>query len=577
MSRYVLGISAHYHDAAAALVEDGRVVAAASEERFSRIKHDSSLPVRATQFCLEHAGITINDVDYVVYYEKPLRKFERLVVWQLLTFPKSWPSFRRSMLTWFTDKLWVRNNLVGMLGVDPKKILFCDHHLSHAASAFFCSPFETAAVLTVDGVGEWATTALFRGSGTRLTPLREVHFPHSIGLVYSAFTAYLGFAVNDGEYKVMGMAGFGEPTFEEEVKRILRGRQDGSFEVDTALLAYHYSSDRSYTPDFEKVFGPARWPGAAFDPEQGEGRRYANIAASVQKVTEDTLVGVANALFDETGLEALCMAGGVALNVVANRVIMQRTKFKRLFVQPAAGDAGGAIGAALWAWHEVMKRNRAVPLSAPDLGREWSAAQISATLRDLRYSYVELAPDELVRCAVDELVRGGVIGWFQGRFEWGPRALGYRSILADPRTNAMARRVNEKVKFREPFRPFAPSTIYEAEGRYFEQQDGLDEVLPWMLAALRVHPAACSVLPATTHVDATARVHRVTTRTNPLYHALLSTFGEATGHPVLLNTSLNLRGQPIVASPLQALATFQESELDALFLGRFRVTKADWH
>ncbi len=573
MSRYVLGISALYHDAAAALLRDGEVVAAASEERFSRLKHDPAIPVRAARFCLRQAGLSISDVEHVVYYEKPLRKFERLVVSQLLEFPRSWNAFRQTMLGWLTDKLWVRNALVQKLGVDPGKLLFCDHHLSHAASAFYCSPFEEAAVLTVDGVGEWSTTTLFRGSRDGLRRLSEVRFPHSIGLVYSAFTAYLGFQVNEGEYKVMGMAAYGQPRFEEEVRRILRPSPDGSFEVDTSYLSYHYSAEESYTKRFEERFGPARFPGAPFDPEDAECRRFADVAASIQKVTEDCVVGLANALHARTGLDSLCLAGGVALNTVANREVMRRTPFKRLFVQPAAGDAGGALGAALWAWNEVMGGERGRALAASGLGEEWRDAELATILRDLRIGYQELDADALTQRAAQDLVDGKVLGWFQGRFEWGPRALGHRSILADPRRADTARRVNEKVKFREPFRPFAPSVAAGAEARYFDLVSGLEPAAAWMLAVVPVRSSAQALLPATTHVDASARAHVVEEAANPLYHRLLHDFGDATGHPVLLNTSFNLKGEPMVASPLQALATFRHSDLDLLYLGPFRVEK----
>ncbi|MDP6934062.1 MAG: carbamoyltransferase N-terminal domain-containing protein, partial [Myxococcota bacterium] len=438
MSRWVMGISALYHDSAATLLRDGQIVAAASEERFSRVKHDAALPVRSVNWCLEHAGIGIEDLEQLVYYEKPLQKFERLVVSQVKHFPRSLKAFRRMALTWLTEKLWVRNGLINALGIAPERILFSDHHLSHAASAFYCSPFDEAAILTVDGVGEWASTTLFRGGPDGIERLSTLRFPHSIGLVYSAFTAYLGFRVNNGEYKVMGMAAYGEPRFEEQVLKILRPQEDGSFDVDTRYVSYHYSATDSFNQRFEDLFGPARPPGSPFDPtDGGEGRRYADVAASIQKVTEDCLVGLANRLHEMTGSPNLCLAGGVALNSVANREVILRSPFEHLFVQPAAGDAGGSMGAALWAWHEIMGQPREPSTLRPNLGREWSDKEIEEILADLRIDAEKLEGDQLVQRAAEDIAQGRIVGWCQGRFEWGPRALGHRSILANPMAEGM--------------------------------------------------------------------------------------------------------------------------------------------
>ncbi len=574
MPKVVLGISAQYHDAAAALVVDGKLVAAASEERFSRLKHDASIPVRATRWCLAHAGMTMSDVDHVVFYEKPLRKFERLMVNQLLHFPKSFKAFQRSAMVWLTDKLWVRNTLCKQLGVHPAKLLWSEHHLSHAASVFYGSSHADAAILTVDGVGEWASTGLWHGGPEGIKPLLEVSFPHSIGLVYSAFTAFLGFRVNNGEYKVMGMAAYGDPIFEQEVRKVLWPEEDGSFAVDTQYLSYHYSATDSYTPAFEALFGAPRFPGSDFDPTSPEGKRFADIAASIQKVTEDCLVGLANRIHQETGSNHLCMAGGVALNSVANTAILKRTPFKSLTVHPAAGDAGGAVGAAFWAWNEVLGLPRNQPLDTPGLGRAWSHEEVGELLVDLKVTHTDLG-DSVCDAAAQDIADGKVIGWVQGGFEWGPRALGHRSILANPRDPDMQDRVNEKVKFRERFRPFAPSVMAGAEGRYFEIPEGSEQPIRWMLMVVDVNEDQREAMPAITHVDGTARIHVVEESANPRYHRLLASLGEKTGHPIVLNTSFNLKGEPIVHSPISALATFMRCGIDVLYIDSYRIDKAD--
>jgi len=573
MACNILGISALYHDAAAALVVDGSVVAAASEERFSRLKHDSALPVRATKWCLEQGGITMDDVDHVVFYEKPLRKFERLMVMQLLNFPWSFKAFQRASLVWLTDKLWVRNSLVKKLEVHPDKILWSEHHLSHAASAFYCSPFEEAAILTVDGVGEWATTTLWKGTAEGLEQIHEIRFPHSIGLVYSAFTAFLGFRVNNGEYKVMGMAAYGEPRFEAEVRKVLRPHEDGSFSVDTKYVKYHYSATDSYTDAFAAMFGEPRFPGAHFDPTTPQGKHWADVAASIQKVTEECLVGLANRIHADTGMDNLCMAGGVALNSVANLEVLTRSPFKRLHIHPAAGDSGGAVGAALWAHNDVLGGARGAPMTQAGLGQAWSHEEVGQMLGDLKIAHEDVG-EAVSSMAAADIAEGKVIGWFQGGFEWGPRALGFRSILANPRDVLMQDRVNEKVKFRERFRPFAPSVMAGAEDRYFEIPEGAEQPIRWMLMVVPVKEDQRAQMPAITHVDGTARIHVVEEAANPAYHQLLQALGEQTGHPIVLNTSFNLKGEPIVSSPVHALATFMRCGLDVLYLGAYRVDKS---
>jgi carbamoyltransferase len=571
MTRYVLGLSAYYHDSAAALVADGEIIAAASEERFSRIKHDPALPIAAATWCLESQNIKAQDLDYIVFHEKPLLKFERLMVTHLREFPRSFRAFQRMAMTWLPDKLWIRSIIAAQFAIPPSKIAFCDHHLSHAASAYYSSPFESAAVLTVDGVGEWATAALFDGTTNGIERLSEVRFPHSIGLVYSAFTAYLGFQVNDGEPKLMGLAAYGEPRYKDEVRRVLRSRGDGSFECDLSYLSYHYSATSSYTSRLEELFGPARAASSGFDWNSDDGRRYADIAASVQAVAEDCVVDLANHLHSCTDRSDLCLAGGVALNGVINYGLLKRTPFKRLFVHPAAGDDGCAAGAALWCWNEVVGGTRGPQFHTAALGKQWSDGYLAKLLDDLGAEHEELDEDRIVQRAVDDLQRGQTVGWFQGRFEWGPRALGNRSILADAAVRGMNDRINRKIKFREEFRPFAPAICEGAEHTYLDLPEGSAFVAPWMLLVTPVAQSARDKLPATTHIDGSARPQVVSASANSKFHRLIRTFGEATGQPVLLNTSFNLKGEPIVASPLQALRTFYSSELDALYIGNFRL------
>jgi carbamoyltransferase len=589
----ILGVSCYYHDAAAALIDDGCLVAAAEEERFSRKKHDSGFPQAAIAFCLEQAGISAADLDWVVFYEKPFVKFERILTTMLATYPRAWRAFCDAMVTWMGDKLWVRNHLSERIGVPASKILFVDHHGSHAASAFYPSRFDRAAILTVDGVGEWTTASLGIGDGTTIRLLREIRFPHSLGLLYSVFTAFLGFEVNEGEYKVMGMAPYGEPRYLDQVWRLVRLERDGSFGLDMDYFAYHYSRDTAYSEKFVQLFGPPRRPGlpfftsrsgypsyfgpkpSDFAERQRENEHYADIAASIQRVTEEVLLTMARAAHRETGCTRLCLAGGVALNSVANGRILRETPFEELFVQPAAGDSGGAIGAALYAYHALLGQpRRPTPMEHAYWGREYAEADIRLALdrRGLRYRYFD-DESELLDATVDALATGRVVGWFQGRFEWGPRALGNRSILADPRRAEMKDVVNTKIKFREPYRPFAPSVLAEETTRLFDLPDGArHDPARFMLLVV---PVKTDRVPAVTHVDGSARVQTVFAETNPLYHELIRRFGQATGVPVVLNTSFNLKGEPIVNTPDNALNTFFSSEMDVLVLGHHLVYKTD--
>jgi carbamoyltransferase len=596
----ILGISCFYHDAAAALLQDGQLIAAAEEERFTRKKHDSDFPRRAIEFCLKKGGIAAGDLDYVVFYEKPFVKFQRILMSALQTFPRSFGVFQRAMLNWLGEKLWMRDVIERQLRIAPDKILFSEHHLSHAASAFFCSPYQDAAILTVDGVGEWATATLGVGRGTEIKLYKEVRFPHSLGLLYSAFTAFLGFEVNEGEYKVMGMAPYGEARYVDEVWKLVRVGQDGSFWLDMDYFAYHHSATRSFNSKFEGIFGTPRDPAAPFFTSRtgypsyygerpanfaglaADNQRYADIAASVQVVVEEILLRMVNALHRETGLTNLCMAGGVALNSVANGRILREGPFTSLYIHPAAGDGGGAIGAALYAHHTLLAQPRGFVLRHAYWGEEESDGAIRSFLdtHSIPYEHVE-DEDKLLDRVVDGLVSGAVTGWFQGRFEWGPRALGNRSILADPRRADMKDIVNVKIKFREPFRPFAPAILAERTQEYFEAYPREDWTDPsarnypgtFMLLVFPIKPDKHAAIPAVTHVDGSGRLQTVYRDTNPLYYRLIEKFGEATTVPVVLNTSFNLKGEPIVTSIQDAYNTFSKSGMDTLVAGRFIVPK----
>lgn len=566
----ILGISCFYHDAAAALLHDGRLVAAAEEERFSRVKHDTRYPRRAIQFCLQAAGLEAGAVDYVVFYEKPFTKFERLLKTTLQTVPRSLPLFRAAMGSWLVNKLWIRELLHEDLGTPRDRILFTDHHQAHAASAFYCSPFEEAAVLTVDGVGEWACGTLGWGRGTRLEQTQELRFPHSLGLLYSTFTAFLGFAVNDGEHTVMGMAAYGTPRYVDKIRRIVRIYDDGSLWLDLRYFAFHRSTTRSFSRKFVELFGPPCDPRAADHPDPDR----CDLAASLQQVTGEIVVAMARRALAASGLTALCYAGGVALNGVANWRIVRETPATALFIQPAAGDAGGALGAALYASHAWLGRPREFVMSHAAWGAQASASEAIEYLRREQVRHERFDdPDRLVDRVVGLLTQGRVVGWVQGRFEWGPRALGHRSILADPRDPAMKDRVNRAIKFREPFRPFAPSILASEAARYVELPEGARGPARFMQVAPPVRPDRRAEIPAVTHVDGTARLQLVEESVNPRYAALLTRFQQATGVPVLLNTSFNLRGDPIVNTPAEAYATFRRSGLDAVVLEDCLVTK----
>jgi carbamoyltransferase len=589
----ILGVSCYFHDAAAALLRDGALVAAAEEERFSRKKHDFGFPENAIDFCLRTAGIKPGDLDYLVFFEKPFLKFERLLLTSMQTFSRSLRVFREAMLTWLGDKIWIRHLIQNKLGLPSEKILFSEHHLSHAASSFLCSPFEEAAILTIDGVGEWTTASIGVGKGNQVRLLKEIRFPHSLGLLYSAFTAFLGFEVNEGEYKVMGMAPFGKPNYVDQVKKLIRLHGDGSFELDMDYFSFHHSSEQTYNRKFVDLFGAPRPPESHFFTESSgypsyfgekpsnysalcqENQHYADIAASIQVVIEEAVLKLARQAQVETGCKNLCMAGGVALNSVANGRVLRETPFEGLYIQPAAGDAGAALGAALFGYHTVLGQPRSFVMEHAYWGEQHDAAATEAFLQSNGIAYEHCSnQEELIERCVESLAQGKVLGWEQGRFEWGPRALGNRSIIADPRRVDMKEIVNVKIKFREPFRPFAPSVLAERAHDYFEIGTG-DCKYPsrFMLNVAPVREDKRAAVPATTHVDGTGRLQTVAREANPRYYALIESFGQLTGVPVLLNTSFNLRGEPIVNTPAEAYSTFARSGIDVLVLGDYLVRK----
>ena len=593
----ILGLSFFYHDSAACLLVDGVPLAMAEEERFSREKHDSGWPQLAVDFVLAQGEISEQELDWVVFYEKPFLKFVRVMKSSLAAFPLAPAVFIRSIRNLFLDKIWIRHLISEKLRIDPAKILFSNHHLSHAASAFFCSPYEKAAILTVDGVGEWATTTLGVGEGNKINVLEEINFPNSLGLFYSAFTAFLGFEVNEGEYKVMGMAPYGRPKYTAEVKKTIELAGDGSYKLNMDYFIFDKSLERTYSQKFVQLFGASRdpaskfftratgWPtyfgpkpqGEEYERLAKEQEHYADLAASLQAVFEEAVTGLAKRLHRLTGLEKLCLAGGGGLNSVANWQIAQRTPFKEIFVQPAAGDGGGALGAALAVYHLALGQERKYQLKHAYYGQSYSASEIRDFLETKKIKY-ELVKDEknLIEKTIGYLLAGKVIGWFQGRFEWGPRALGNRSILADARRPEMKDRVNTKIKFREPYRPFAPSVLAEEAEKIFMLPDAPKQwPARFMLYVVPVKKEKQNIVPAITHVDGSARPQLVFKAESPRYWELINNFFEKTGVPLLMNTSFNLKGEPIVNTPEDAVSTLARSGLDALVMENFIVQRSD--
>ncbi len=558
----ILGISAFYHDSAACLIQDGKLVAAASEERFTRKKHDHNFPKNAIEYCLKAGNITKKDLDYVGFYEKPFVKFERILCSYLATFPRSFPSFIKAIPLWLHEKLWIPQTIRKELDF-AGKIIFIDHHLSHAASSFLMSPYDEAAILTTDGVGEWSTTTMGVGNGTDIKITKELRFPHSLGLLYTAFTSYLGFKVNSAEYKVMGLAPYGEPRYEKLIfDRLVQLKEDGSFQINTKYFPYVYGL-RMINRHFEDLFGqPER------EPETKLEAFHKDIAASIQSATEQIVLHMCRALYNETKLTKLCMAGGVALNCVANGRIVKETPFRELFVQPAAGDAGGAVGVAAYIHFKVLGNKRHPIWPGPFLGPEYSENEIRQLLNSESVPYRELDEESLAHEVAKLIDEQNVIGWFQGRMEFGPRALGNRSILADARHPENRDRVNLKIKFRESFRPFAPSVLAEQATEYFD----LNQPSPYMLLVAQVHSDK-QTIPAVTHVDGSARVQTVAENENPKFYRLIKAFYKLTGCPVIINTSFNVRGEPIVCTPQDAFRCFLHTNMDYLVLGNFLLDK----
>ncbi len=566
MTTRILGLSFAYHDSAAALVVDGELVAAASEERFTRKKHTSAFPARAIQYCLHEAGITPKDLTHVVFYEKPFVKFDRILTTYTSTWPRSWGAFRKALPVWMRDKLWVKQEIADHLQTDAE-ILFCEHHLSHAASTFLASPFEKAAILTLDGVGEWETSACGIGEGNSIRLDRHIDYPHSLGLFYSALTAYLGFRVNDAEWKVMGLAPYGEPRYVEQFRELIDIAPDGSFALDMRYYAHHISESSMLTELFETHFGQKRR-----DPNSELAQFHKDIARSGQAIVEEAMTKIALDLHQRYGVDYICIGGGVGLNSVGNFRIIEKTPFKDIFIQPAAGDDGAAIGAALYVANCVLGLPRKFQMKHAYFGPGFDDLEVESTLRRLGCQYQKYDDAGLVARAADLLMEGQVIGWCQGRMEFGPRALGSRSILADPRRAEMKDVINAKVKYREWFRPFAPSVCKESAGIYFD----LDIDSPFMLLVPKVRDQWRDKLPAITHQDGTGRVQTVEPHINPRYYALIKAFGQKSGVDVVLNTSFNVRGEPVVCTPEDAVRCYEKTGIDHLVMGNFVVsTKRD--
>jgi carbamoyltransferase len=591
----ILGISAFYHDSAAALIDDGRIVSAAQEERFSRKKHDARFPVHAVRYCLAESGIGMGGIDHVVFYDKPFLKFERLVETYTTFAPQGFKSFRMSIPLWLREKLFLKDLLLKELkkadaeGKWNGQLLFSEHHLSHAASAFFPSPFEEAVVLTMDGVGEWATTSAAIGKGNSLEVHKEIHFPHSLGLLYSAFTYYTGFKVNSGEYKVMGLAPYGEPKYVNKIfEHLVDVKADGSFRLDLSYFDYCVGLTMT-NGKFDELFG-----GPPRKPEELLTQHHMDLTASLQAATEEVVLRLTRSLRKETGIKNLCLAGGVALNCVANGKVLRDGQFEQIYIQPAAGDAGGALGAALVGYHMQLGQKRRVngdAMRGSYLGPAFAQADIEARLKGSGARFEVVDDATLLESCAEDLSQGKALGWFQGRMEFGPRALGNRSVLGDPRSPTMQKTLNLKVKYRESFRPFAPSVLRGKVSDWFE----LDGDSPYMLLVADVVKSRRrkmtaeelqlfgidklnvprSDIPAVTHVDYSARVQTVHEDTNPRYYALLSAFERKTGCPVLVNTSFNVRGEPIVCTPEDAFRCFMGTDLDVLAMGNCYVRKAD--
>jgi len=565
---YILGISCYYHDSAACVIKDGQVIAAVEEERFSRKKFDDGFPKLAIDYCMKESNITSDDLDCVAFYDKSVLKFERLLDNYLAVAPRGLYSFLDVIPKWLHKRLWVKDEIRKHLNGYKGEIIFPEHHLSHAAYTFFTSPFDESAILTVDGVGEWSTTAFGSARNTEIVLTNDIRWPHSLGLLYSAFTYYLGFKVNDGEYKLMGLASYGEPKFYDLIlEKLVDVKDDGSLQLNMKYFAYTYDKVM-INKNFEELFGkPVRKEDS--DAEQ----IYLDIAASIQLVLEEVLLKMANHVYEKTNQKNLCFCGGVALNGVANYRILKESKFERLHIPPSPGDAGSAIGCALYAYFSYRKNNRILSNSQNAIvnnvyvGPEFSNEQIQKFLDSMKIPYEKLESVDLIKKTAKLIADDNVVGWYQGRMEWGPRALGNRSILANPRNPEMKDILNEKIKHRESFRPFAPSILEEYFSEYFD----IDVPSPYMLLVAKVKKP--DVIPAVTHIDGTGRLHTVSKTVNPLYHELISEFNRITGVPVIINTSMNVRGEPIVNTPKEAFSMILKTDMDYLVMGNYMVSR----
>ncbi len=587
---YILGISCWYHDSAAALLKDGNIIAASEEERFTRQKHDFSFPINVINFCLDQAGIKPADIDYVVFYDKPIIKFERIIASILKYTPKSAGVFREAIPLWLKTKLKFQKKIKKTLNIEYDKVLFSKHHHSHGASSFLVSPFKEAAILNIDGVGEQATASLGYGKNNAVKIKKEMHFPHSYGLLYSAFTAFLGFRVNNGEYKVMGMAPYGNPKYLDKIEKVATLNPDGSLKLNMNYFSFPYSTKKTYTSEFTNLFGKPKEPGSLFytsktkfpvylkekppdyKEEVQKNQYYADIAASIQKFLEISLLKIARYLKTETDMDNLCYAGGVALNSKANAELVNSGIFKDIYIQPASTDAGGALGAALWCWHVVLDNKKRHILDKTYLGKSYSQSKIIQSVNRKELTYSKLNDKNLFKKVSSAIASGKVIAWYQGRTEWGPRALGNRSILADPRDPKMKNKVNRMIKFREPYRPFAPSILKEDVDDYVLRKK---EIYPdkFMLVTYKVRKEKQKLIPAVTHINKTSRIQSVDKTINPRYWKLINTFKKQTGIGLLLNTSFNLKGEPIVNSPEDAVKTFLKSGLGLLVMNNYLITK----
>lgn len=559
MPRYILGLSFFYHDAAAVLLKDGEIVAAAQEERFTRKKHDESFPARAIEYVLREAGIEAHELSHIAYYEKPFIHFERLLASFISEWPRGFLAFLRAMPLWIRKKLWVEHLIRSKTGFGGS-IVFVDHHLSHAASAFLASPFDSAAILTMDGVGEWATTAYGTGAGSDLTMTHQMVYPDSLGLFYSSITSYLGFKPNSGEYKVMGLAPYGEPAYMGEMRKLLRVAPDGTFALDRGTFGWHLSARRMHR-SLAALFGH---PPRRIESELAQFHK--DVARSAQEVLEEAVLAIARRVRVQTGEKNICLAGGVALNCVANGKLLRSGIFDDVYIQPAAGDAGGALGAALYLEHVVLRHPRTHRMKNVFLGPHFDDAEVEQVLGSRGILYARFDRGQIIEKAADLVRGGGIVGWFQGRMEYGPRSLGNRSILADPREAKNRERINAAIKFREDFRPFAASVLEERASEYFE----LDRPSPFMLIVANAKRAD---IPAVVHVDGSCRIQTVDRASNALFYDLLSAFERKTGCPLLINTSFNVRGEPVVCTPEEALDCFLSTGIDYAFIGSYLLEK----